>query len=105
MGSGDVWDDAPASGDRLRCLFCFSAHPTTIYRLDDEAAKFRDTTGSGYALPRFVPVCGGCERLSAEGLHTVLAQLMRVQNPYEDEADNIVATFHRARRESRPLPE
>jgi hypothetical protein len=97
------WDDAPSAGDRLHCLFCFSARPTTIHLLDDAAAKFHDAAGAEYSLPRFVPVCEGCERLSGEGQYGVLASLMRVQNPYEDEADTIVATFHRATRESRPI--
>jgi hypothetical protein len=99
------WDDAPGPGDRLHCLFCHSAYPASIHRLDEAAATFRDAAGAQYALPSFVAVCNGCDRLSAEGEHAVLAQLMRVQNPYEDEAGNIVATFHRARRESRPLAE
>ena len=97
------WDDAPGPGDWLHCLFCFSARPTTIHRLDEDAATFHDAAGAEYTLPRFVPVCEGCDRLAAEGQHAVLASLMRVQNPYEDEADTIVATFHRAKRESRPL--
>jgi hypothetical protein len=104
--SGEIdWDEAPGAGARTHCLFCFSVRPTTIYCLDEGDAVFRDATGATYVLPRFVPVCAGCERLSTEGQYAVLAQLMRVQNPYEDEADNIVATFHRATRASRPVGE
>jgi hypothetical protein len=99
------WDDAPGPSDRLHCLFCHSAYPASIHLLDDELAKFSDAAGDEYTLPRYIPVCDGCGRLSAEGEHAVLVQLMRVQNPYEEEAGNIVATFHRASRESRPLAE
>ena len=99
------WEDAPSSADRLHCLFCHSSYPQAIHLLDEASASFCDAAGDEYTLPRFVPVCDGCERLSAEGERAVLAQLMRVQNPYEDEADNIVETFHRASRESRRLGE